>query len=114
MNQRSYNGDRFREIDAGVTSLHDAPSRICTWFREGESQGHNKTTTSPASRTAILLLLSLFPLDLSLFPSAPLFRAFILSPFNGYRQTLHLRQLIDISPFSWISVTKLPAYLFSL
>lgn len=57
------NGDRFRENGTGVTyvvarcTVADARGS-----REGESRGHNKTTTSPASRTAILLLLSLFPL----------------------------------------------------
>jgi len=65
--------------------------RGCTWFREGEFRGHNKTTTSPAGRTAILLLLSVFlcslppPLSLSLFLlaslalSSLLFCAFTLS-----------------------------------
>lgn len=60
--------------------------RGCTWFREGEFRGHNKTTTSPAGSTAILLLLSVFlALSFSLFSFSstpvfhPLFRAFTLS-----------------------------------
>lgn len=89
--------------------------RGCTWFRKGESRGHNKTTTSPASRTAILPLLSLFPLS---SPSFPPRLSFAFSPFLlpsllkhrlGYRRTpAHLRQLIDISSSSRILVTKLP------
>lgn len=115
--ERPRRGRLSRRRRGDVRAIH---RRGCTWFRECQFRGHNKTTTWPAgvARPSCYSPLSVsILLSPSFSPSAhPLFCTLTLSLFEIPTDTDRHRRICTVNRYlalpEAISVTKLPVYLF--